>query len=354
MDNPIRRRSIKAGLPPGTLVYTGEKGKEHVRITVIDYDETHFQERELETIEECFPFRDTPTATWINIDGIHKGDIIESIGRHFGVHPLVLEDLMSTGQRPKMENYDDYVFIVLRMLTYHEQEDEIEDEQVSLIIGRNFVVSFQESEGDIFDPIRERIRNDGGRVRKMKADYLTYVLMDVIVDNYFAIVEKLGEKAESLEDEMLDHPMPATMHEVNLLRRKVIFLRKAIWPLREAISALQRGESSLFSDTTLLYFRDLHDHSIQLIDTIETLREIISDMLNLYLSSVSNRLNQIMKVLTIISTIFIPLTFIAGIYGMNFEFMPELKWRLGYPIILSVMFLIGISMLVSFKKRRWF
>jgi len=354
-----RGRSRKIGLPPGTLVYTGEKKEEGVRITVMDYDSSHLHERELQSIEEAFPFRDTSTVTWINIDGIHQKNIIESIGRHFGIHPLVMEDLMSTGQRPKIESYDGYVFVVTRMLSYSEriinnvQEPEIEDEQLSLIVGRSFVISFQEREGDVFGPIRERIRSNGGRVRKMGTDYLAYIFLDIIVDNYFLIAEKLSDRLELLEEELVANPKPDIMQHTNSLRRKIILLRKSIWPLREELNFLERSDISIFSDTTLIYLRDVHDHVIQLIDTVETLREITSDLLNLYLSSLSNRMNEVMKVLTIISTIFIPVTFIAGLYGMNFEFMPELKWRLGYPFALLIMLTAIISMIVYFLKKRW-
>jgi magnesium transporter len=356
MSKSTRKRSKKAGLPPGTLVYTGEKDQEPIKITVMDYNEKHFFEHEVEHVEECFEYRDKPSVTWINVDGTHRADIIESIGGHFGIHPLVLEDLMSVGQRPKMENYDSYAFIVLRMLRYDKQKDEISDEQLSLIIGHNFIISFQESgmDGDVFDPIRIRIRDGKGYIRKMKSDYLAYVLIDLVVDNYFSIVEKLEERTEQVEELLLVDPTPHNLQEINLLKRKLIFVRKAFWPLREALSILERGETDLFTQNTLLYLRDVHDHIIQLVDTIDSLRDIISDMTNIYLSSISNKLNEVMKVLTIISTIFIPLTFLAGIYGMNFEFMPELKSRYGYPILWAVMLIIGITMAISFKRKKWF
>ncbi|MDQ1318166.1 MAG: magnesium transporter [Candidatus Poribacteria bacterium] len=356
MSRATKRRSKKVGLPPGTLVYTGDREAESVKITVIDYNEDHFQEHEVKSVEECFEYKDKPTITWINIESIHRADIIESIGKCFGIHPLVLEDVMSTGQRPKMETYEGYVFIVLRMLRYSERKSEVEDEQLSLIAGQNFVISFQEAgfEGDVFDPIRVRIREGKGYIRKMKADYLAYVMIDIIVDNYFTIVEKIEDNSEQVEESVLANPSPGTLHEINLLKRKLIFIRKALWPLREAISILERGESEVFSANTILYLRDVHDHTVQLIDTIDSLREVVSDMTNVHLSNISNRLNEIMKVLTIISTIFMPLTFLAGIYGMNFVHMPELKWILGYPILLLIMISIGISMVIYFKRKKWF
>lgn len=353
MPRFIKKRSKKVGLPPGTLVHIGEKKTEKVRITIIDYDEANFEENEIKTIEECFPFKDKTTVTWINIDGIHDIKIIEKIGKHFDLHPLILEDIVNTGQRPKIEDFGDYIFIVLKMLYYNEKEDEVQAEQVSLILGSNFVISFQEREGDVFNPIRERIRSGKGRIRKMGADYLAYTLIDTIVDNYFIIPEKLGERIESIEEELVTDPTPETLQTIHTLKRKLIFLRKSLWPLREVVSGLQRTESTLIHESTDIYLRDVYDHTIQVIDTIETSRDILSGMLDIYLSSVSNRMNQIMKVLTIIATIFMPLTFIAGIYGMNFEFMPELTWPWAYPLVLLVMVVIGISMLIYFRRKKW-
>lgn len=343
----------KAGLPPGTLVHIGEKMLEKAKITIIDYDETNFQEKEAKTVEECFPFKDEPTNTWINIDGLHEVDIIEKIGKHFDVHPLILEDILHTGQRPKMEDSENYTSIVLKMLSFNENENEIKSEQVSLIISKNVVISFQESVGDVFNPVRERIRNGKGRIRKMGSDYLAYALMDAIVDNYFIILEKLGEKIEVLEEELITNPVPETLHMIHNLKREMIFLRKSVWPLREVISNLERGESHLIMKSTTIYLRDVYDHTIQVIDTIETFRDMLSGMLDIYLSSVSNKMNEVMKVLTIIATIFIPLTFIAGIYGMNFEYMPELSWQWGYPAVWVVVIVIGASMVLYFRKKRW-
>jgi len=356
MSRTTDKRSKKSGLPPELLVHTDDKEEESFKITVIDYDDNSFQEQEMKSVEECFEFRDKSTIKWINIESIHRADIIEAIGKCFGIHPLVIEDVMSIGQRPKMETYDGYIFIVLRMLKYSEKRSEIEDEQLSLIVGQNFVISFQESgiKGDVFDPIRVRIREGKGYIRKMKSDYLAYALIDVIVDNYFAIIEKLEDKSEKVEELILTNPSPYTLQEINLLKRKLIFVRKALWPLREAINILERGESEIFSANTLLYLRDIYDHTVQLIDTIDSLREIAADMTNVHISNISNKLSEVMKVLTIISTIFMPLTFLAGLYGMNFIHMPELKWRLGYPILLLVMIIISISMIIYFRRKKWF
>lgn len=354
MTGLIKKRSEKAGLPPGTLVHIGEKKTEKAKITIIDYDEAQFEEKEAKTIEECFPFKDKPTTTWINIEGLHELAIIEKIGEHFGLHPLLLEDIANTEQRPKMEDYGERIFIVLKMLFHDEKANEAKAEQVSLILGPNFVISFQEGiKGDVFDPVRERIRNGKGRTRKMGADYLAYALVDAIVDNYFLILEKLGEKIEDIEEELVTNPASETLRGIHHLKREMIFLRKSVWPLREVLSCLERGESSLIHATTRIYLRDVYDHTIQIIDTIEAFRDMLSGMLDIYLSSISNRMNQIMKVLTIIATIFIPLTFIVGIYGMNFEYMPELKWRWGYFLVLGIMAIIGVWMLIYFRKKRW-
>jgi magnesium transporter len=354
MDRLIKKRSEKAGLPPGTLVHIGETKTEKAKITIIDYDEAQFEEKEAKTIEECFPFKDKPTTTWINIEGVHELAIIEKIGEHFGLHPLLLEDIANTEQRPKMEDYGEYIFIVLKMLSHDEKTNEVKAEQVSLVLGLNFVISFQEGiQGDVFDPVRERIRNGKGRIRKMGSDYLAYALVDAIVDNYFLILEKLGEKIEDIEEELVANPASETLRAIHHLKREMIFLRKSVWPLREVLSCLERGESSLIHPTTRIYLRDVYDHTIQIIDTIETFRDMLSGMLDIYLSSISNKLNEVMKVLTIIATIFIPLTFIVGIYGMNFEYMPELRWRWGYFAVLFVVVIIGIGMLIHFRKKKW-
>ena len=353
MPKFIKKRSKKAGLPPGTLVHIGERKTEKIKITIMDYDETQFQVRETETLEECYPFKDRPTIIWINIDGIHEIDTLEKLGDCFSLHPLTLEDILNTDQRPKIEDYGEYIFIVLKMLYPDDKTGEILAEQVSLVLGKNFVISFQEREGDIFNSVRERIRSGKGRIRKMGADYLVYSLLDSIVDNYFIILEKLGERIELLEEKLIINPVPETINLIHKLKREMIFLRRSVWPLREVIGSIERGESSLIKGSTNIYLRDVYDHTIQVIDTIETFRDILSGMLDIYLSSVSNRLNAVMKVLTIIATIFMPLTFIAGIYGMNFKYMPELEWRLGYPVILLTMVSIGVLMLVSFRKKKW-
>jgi magnesium transporter len=347
------RRSRKAGLPPGSLVHIGEKKAERTKITIIDYDGESFQEKEAESIEECCALRETPTVSWINVDGVHDSRLISDLGSRFGVHPLILEDIMTTAQRPKMEDMGDYIYIVVRMLDLVNKKNEVRSEQVSLILGSNFVISFQESEGDVFDAVRERIRSGKGRVRKQGPDYLAYALIDAIVDNYFLVLEKLGENVEEIEEALVSNPDRETLHEIHRMKREMIYLRKSVWPLREVISGLERTESELIKESTGIFLRDVYDHTIQVIDTVETYRDMLSGMLDIYLSSLSNRMNEVMKVLTIIATIFIPLTFIAGIYGMNFKFMPELGWRWGYFLVLGVMLALGVLMVILFKRRRW-
>jgi magnesium transporter len=349
----IKRHSRKAGLPPGTLVHIGERKAEQIRITLIDYNEQNFQERVVEKIEECFPFKEMPTVTWINIDGLHSIETIEKIGKNFELHPLILEDILNTGQRPKCEDYEKCLFLVLKMLTYNNESNSIQSEQVSLVLGQNFVISFQEAVGDVFEQIRDRIRNAKGKIRKMSVDYLAYTLIDAIVDNYFLILEKMGEQIESMEEELITKPSDKIVRMIHSLKRELIFLRKSVWPLRELINSLQKTESSLITYSTEPYLRDVYDHTIQVIDTVESFRDMVSGMLDIYLSSISNRMNAVMKVLTIIATIFIPLTFIAGIYGMNFKYMPELGWKWGYFIVLIVMAAVGVSMLIYFKRKKW-
>jgi magnesium transporter len=353
MLNLFKKTLKKVGLPPGTLIQVEEKKAEKVKIYVIDYDETQFQEKEAEAVEECFPFKDKPSVTWINIDGVHQVEVMEKIGAHFGIHSLILEDIMHTVQRPKMEDFEDYIFVVVKMIYYDEREDEIKAEQVSVILGTNFVISFQEKQGDVFDHVRERIRKNKGRIRKMKPDYLAYTLIDTIVDHYFIVLEKLGEKIEGVEEELVTNPTSATLQTIHTLKRELIFLRKSIWPLREVISLLERGESTLIDESTGIYLRDVYDHTIQVIDTIETFRDMVSGMLDIYLSSISNKMNEVMKVLTIIATIFIPLTFIAGIYGMNFKYIPELEWHWGYVAALILMGVIAFGMVMYFRNKKW-
>jgi magnesium transporter len=353
MARLIKKRAQKAGLPPGTLVYTGEKSDRQAQITVIEYDEHNYAAKDLPAITECLILKDKPGVTWINVVGIHDLANVENLGGCLNLHPLVLEDILSTDQRPKLEDFGDYIYLVLKSLRYGDETDEIDARQISLIIGANYVLSFCEGNEDLFQPVALRIRNNLGRIRRSGADYLAYALMDLIVDNYFVILERLGETIEFLEEELVSRPLPATLQSIHKLKLDMIILRKSIWPLREVISKLQRRESPLIKEPTGIYLKDVYDHAIQVIETIETYRDMLSGMVDIYLSSMSNRLNEVMKVLTIIATIFIPLTWIAGVYGMNFKSMPELEWRYGYAVVMLSMVSIALVMLIFFKKKKW-
>jgi len=348
-----KRTAKKAGTAPGTLVHVGEKKTDQIHITVTDYDIDHVVEESIVAVEESFRSKETATKTWINIDGIHDVDMIRKIGHQFTIHPLILEDIVNSGQRPKAEEFDNYVYFVFKMLYYDEAQQEIRSEQISLILGALFLFSFQEMKGDVFDVVRERIRQGKGRIRKAGCDYLAYALIDAVVDHYFLILEKLGEKIEGIEEALLDEPRPDTVQQIHEMKRELIYMRKQIWPFREMINNIQKGEYNLVEDATMIFFKDVYDHCIQVIDTIESYRDVLSGMLDLYLSTISNRMNEVMKVLTIIATIFIPLSFLAGVYGMNFEFMPELHWKWGYFVLWATMFGIIIAMLTYFKRKKW-
>ena len=354
MRKLIKSRSAKIGLPPGALVHVGERKVEGTRITVIEYDEAQFSEEQLVSLQGYVPSRDRPTVAWINVDGLHQVEVLEALGERFGLHPLVVEDILNTDQRPKLEDYGDYLFIVLKSLFHQDREaEELEIEQISLVLGPDYVLSFQERAGDEFEPSRERIRSNKGRVRKLGADYLVYNLLDSIVDRYFVVLEQIGDRIEFLEEELVASPATETLHTIHQLKQQLVFVRKAIWPLREVIGQLERGESPLIREMTVIYLRDLYDHAIQIMDTVETFRDVVSGMLDIYLSSISNRMNEVMKVLTVVATIFIPLTFIAGVYGMNFHYMPELQWQWGYPMIWAIMIAIAALMMVYFRRRKW-
>ena len=353
MRKLIRRASRKAGLPPGSLIHVGERTVDKAQISVLDYAADHVEEAALTSADQCVAFKDKPTVTWINITGLHDVDVLQRIGECYGIHPLVLEDILNTQQRPKVEDFDDYLFIVLKMIDLDPETKEITAEQISLVVGDNFVLSFQEAPGDVFENVRERLRSGRRRIRERGADYLGYALLDAVVDHYFVVLEALGNHIEDLEDELVEDPDRETLHSIYTLKRELIYLRRSVWPLREVLSFLSRGESRLVQQETIAYLRDVYDHTIQVIDTIESFRDIIGGMHDTYLSSVSNRMNEVMKVLTIFASIFIPLTFFAGIYGMNFDYMPELHWRWSYPTLLSVMFVATLGMLVYFRKRKW-
>jgi magnesium transporter len=356
MPEIMKNRSEKIGLPPGTLVHIGEKSARDIRINVIDYGPDRCEEKTITALDECFYFADSELISWIDVEGLHEVELIQQMGECQGFNPLMLEDIVNTDQRPKLEDFDTYLYIVLKMLSEREN-GEIAVEQVSLVVGANFVISFQEGlGGNAFGPIRERIKAGKvgkGKIRSMGADYLAYALIDAVVDGYFGVLERLGERIEDLEEEVVMTPEPETVRRIHHLKREMIVLRKALWPLREVISAMERRESSLISEPVTIYLRDVYDHTIQAIDAVEAYRDILSGLLDIYLSSLSNRMNEIMKFLTIVGTIFMPLTFIAGIYGMNFQNIPEYHWQWGYQICLLVMLAIAGVMVFYFKRRKW-
>ncbi len=354
MKRFLQRRSQKAGLPPGSLVFVGEKLAGEPLITVMDYNDSEFHEVDTDNPDDVFPYRDRQTVSWINVSRISEVKTVETIGAHFRIHPLVLEDILTQGQRPKFEDMEDYLFIVLSMLSVDTDGKGIRAEQVSFVIVQNALLTFQEIEGDVFDTIRDRLRNARGRVRKLGPDFLAYSLIDAIIDNYFVLLETIGERIEDLEEQLLENPGAELLSDIHGLKRDLLFLRKSVWPLREVISNLEKSESPLIHESTGMYLRDLYDHTIQVMDTVDSFRDMLGGILDIYLSSVSNRLNEVMKVLTVISTTFIPLTFIAGVYGMNFEHMPELHAHYGYPIVIGVMATIGLFMLFLFKRKKWF
>ena len=358
MTRLIKKHSKSKGLKPGAVVFVGEQRTEKATIDIIDYTDTKLEEKRLEKVEDSFEYKDSSTVTWININGIHDVSNIEKLGEHFGLHALNQEDIANTGHRPKFEESGEYIFVTMKMLN-PKSGNGVESEQVSIVFGKNYVISFQEKEGDVFDAVRERIRKTKPRVRFMGADYLAYALIDAIVDNYFVVLEKIGDTVEELEDELVSNPEHEDLETIYDLKRQMVFIRKAIWPLREVAGAMDRTESELIHDFTKPYLRDLYEHIIQVIDTVETFRDMISGLLDIYLSSISNRMNQVMKVLTIIATIFIPLGFLAGVYGMNFDTsaspfnLPELSLRYGYIFFWLAVLIIGIGLLFFFRRKRW-
>ncbi len=353
MPKSFRRMARKAGMPPGSLVYMGEKEALPAKITITRYNEQNIVERQLEDFTECQMAADPGEVTWINVTGISHVKHLEKLGECFKIHPLVLEDILEVGQRPKVEDYDDYLYIVLNYIRPVPEGEELVAEEISLVLGPHYLLSFYAGDNDIYAPIRERLLQAKGRIRKLGADYLAYSLIDLIVDNYFIELERFGDQMESLEDEVVANPSPQTLRDVHRFKNDMIMLRKSLWPLREVIARLERRESPLISESLGNYFRDVYDHTIIAIDTVETYRDILSGMLDIYLSSMSNRLNSIMKVLTIIATIFMPLTFITSLYGMNFKHMPELQWEYGYFMVLGVVAVVAVSMLEYFRRKRW-
>jgi magnesium transporter len=353
MGRLVDRATKAPGSMPGALVHTGEKKVDHVRIRLIDYDVERLLEQTLSGVDESFPYADRPAVSWVNIDGLHDIAVAEAVADRFGVHRLAMEDVLSPNQRPKVENYDNHYLVVLKMLSYDREADSVLAEQVSFIVGDKYLFSFQERYGDVFEPVRERIRHGKGRIRSRGTDYLAYALIDAVVDNYFRILEAMGDTIEDLEEAALGRPSLETLHRIHHLRGEMLVVRRSVWPLREVLGQMYRGEIGLVTEETQLFLRDVYDHAVQVIDTTETLREVLSGAMDLYLSGVSNRMNEVMKVLTIIATIFIPLSFFAGLYGMNFQYMPELGIRWAYPALLSFMGILSCGMLWAFWRKGW-
>jgi magnesium transporter len=359
MSDPARphapsRPSRKIGLSPGTLVHLGRRLADDVRIELLHCEgNDELTHRVIENIDELAPYPQGDGLTWVDVNGIHDVKLIGRIGEMFGLHPLLLEDVVSTHQRPKFETHGEHLFLVLKMILHDEETDRLEMEQVSLVIGQGVVLTFQERERDTFDPVRRRLADPTTRVRHHGADFLAYALVDSIVDNYFAVLEWLGDRIEDIEDRLIENPHPETLREVYDLKRTLVELRRVVWPLRDALSAMGRGDTPLIKRPTLPYIRDVQDHTLRVIDTIETFRDMATTLVEMYMSGASHRLNEVMRILTVIATIFIPLTFIVGIYGMNFDHMPELHWWWAYPVLWIVMLVIGGGMVAFFRRRGW-
>jgi magnesium transporter len=350
----VRRRTTRPGASPGTLA-PGAPSVDIVRIQVIEYGPDDLRERSVEKCSDALPFEDQPTITWVNVEGLHDLELMRDLGERLGLHPLVLEDIVSVGQRPKVEEHPGYLFVVIPMLSFESGTGAVLEEQLSIVLGPHWVFSFQEraGDGDPFDPVRERIRGVGSRIRTQSADYLAYAIVDSVVDHYFLVLETLASKAEQIEMEVFQAPSPHTMRHIHSLKRELLVARRAVWPVRDMVNNLARTESTLVTEPTRVFLRDVHDHMIRIIDTVVVLRDVIGGALDLYLSTISNRTNEVMKTLTMMATIFIPLTFIVGVYGMNFDYMPELTMWWMYPTLWIVMLLAALGMLWQFKRRGW-
>ncbi len=339
-------------MPPGSLIHVGKEPAKAGQITLINYSADRFTERPVQSIEEILCDQDATTTTWVHCEGLAIVEMIEDVGKHLGVHPLVLEDILNTHQRPKFEEYDEYLFIVLKTLTCN-QNLKVQHEQISILMFGNLLFTFREKQDALFNALKLRLANAKSRMRTLGTDYLTYAIMDAVVDQYFSLTDTLEEAIEVIEIKLTDNPRTSTFANIQLLKRELVFVRKSITPLREVLLAMQRSETGLIQEKTLPYFRDVFDHTLRVIDTMDSYRDLINGMLDIYLSSVSNRMNEIMKVLTVFATIFIPLTFLVGIYGMNFDLMPELHWKWSYPILWGFFFLIPAVLLSWFRTKKW-
>ena len=349
----LKKREASIGQAPGELIFIGEQKVQETTIRLIDYDQEQLKEQDLLDIRAGLPYKETATVTWININGLHDTSLIKEIGTGFGLHSLVLEDIVNTGQRPKMEEYDDYLFFVLKMMRYDPTDQKLKNEQLSIVLGKTFLLTFQERPGDVFEPVRERIRKRKGRIRRVGIDYLAYALLDTIVDNYIFIIERLGEQIEEIESEILSNPSQQVLYRINTYKREISYMRKTIRPAKDFVLQLSRLDSDLIHEQTLPFLKDLLDLATQAVEIVDTYRDMLSDHHDIYNTTVSNRLNEIMKVLTIFSAIFIPLTFIAGIYGTNFEYLPELHYRYSYLVFWGILIAVALTMIKFFKRRNW-
>jgi magnesium transporter len=343
----------KPGISPGSVIYTGEKTSKSLFIESFDYSKDSVNEVEHATVTDLFNYKTTDTITWININGLNHTKEIEAVGNYYNIHPLTLEDIVNVSGRPKIDEFENYLYVVIKML-YYDKDDNIKSEQVSFVLGDYYVLSFQEAEGDVFNSLRERIRFAKGRIRTMGSDYLLYALMDSVVDHYFVIIETISNKIEDLEENLFNcFSAQEISKQIQDLKREILKIRRAIYPLREIINRVEKSENKLINDNTLRYFKDVYDHVIQISENIEIYREMTFGLMDMYMTTINNKMNEVMKVLTIIATIFIPLTFIAGVYGMNFENIPELKYKYSYFILWGIMITLFISMLFYFKKKKW-
>jgi magnesium transporter len=348
-----KRHPARPGQPPGTLLYDRAPRVDKVSIRVIDYGPDACAVRTTTDVEETFRLRDSETVSWIDVEGLHDTELLNRFGTHFGLHPLVLEDVLNTHQRPKIEEYEDYLYLVVRMLAPGINNTEMHSEQVSIILARRFVITFQEIPGDVFDPLRKRIDLGKGRVRRLGTDYLVYALIDSIVDNYFLVLEKIAERIEQVEESITEKPEPEILARVHQLRRELVYMRRNVWPLRDVVIALERSETEMVGEDARVYIRDLHDHVVQVIESMENFRDVLASLQDLYVSSISQRTNEVIRVLTVISTIFVPLTFLAGVYGMNFDVLPELHWRWGYFAFWGVSVAVVVILIGFLRSRRW-
>ena len=348
-----KKRGAQPASPSETSTLAEAPAIHRAHFHAIAYDEHNFEERSFESVEQALAFCDASRATWLSVDRVSDAEVIARISQFFNIHPLTQEDIQHTAQRPKKEDFQHYLYIVLQMLRYQPEVGGVDPEQISLIVTPKTLISFQESPGDAFAPVLERIRKTPSRIRAQGSDYLAYALLDTVVDNYFIILENIGAEIDALEEEVMERPNANVHHRVHDLKRQVMSLRKMIWPLREMVSGLSKQESPLIGTTTAIFLRDVYDHTIQVIDSVESYRDLLAGLLDLYLSNVSYRMNEVMKVLTLIATIFIPITFVVGLYGMNFKYIPEIGWRYGYAYVWAVMIAMVAGLISYFKKKHW-